>query len=172
MNCFSSNSSNCFFNSANSEGDILYGAIEIGPTPSIRSMENSISLLGGRLGISLGKTLGKFWTTAIFFNVTSYFISIEDNNKYPWISFFKGSLFELVGDFKRFSEFENITNFSTQFKSTWLEDNQSIPKITSNWDKGRHIRFTRNFLFSMNSGQFKQTLLVITDSFVGVEKPN
>jgi len=40
--------------------DILYGAIKIGPTAGIRSMENSISLLGGRPGISLGKTSGKF----------------------------------------------------------------------------------------------------------------
>jgi len=60
MKYFSSNYSNGFFSYANSEGDILYGAIEIGPIPGIKSMENSISLLGDKLGISLGKTSGKF----------------------------------------------------------------------------------------------------------------
>ena len=169
MNYFSSNSFNYFFSFAHSEDDILYGALDIGLVTSIKFIEYSISLLGGKSGISLGKTFEKFWTTAIFFNSTSSFISIENNNKYPKISFIKGSLFELVGDFKRFSEFRNITNFSIQFKRTWLEDNQSIPKITSNWDNGRHTRFTRKFLFSMNSGKSKQTILVITESFVGVE---
>jgi len=50
-----STSFNCFFNSVSSEGDILYGTIEIGLVPSIKSIENSISLLGGKLGISLEK---------------------------------------------------------------------------------------------------------------------
>jgi len=39
----------------------------------------------------------------------------------------------------------------------------------SNCDKGRQIKFIRNFLFSMNRGQFRQTLFVITDLLVGVE---
>jgi len=30
-------------------------------------------------------------------------------------------------------------------------------KITSNCDKGRPIKFANNFLFSINSGQFRQT---------------
>jgi len=60
MNCFSSNSSNYFFSYANLKGDILYGAIDIGPVPSIKSVENSISLLGGKLRISLENASGKF----------------------------------------------------------------------------------------------------------------
>jgi len=60
MNYFSSKSSNCFFSFFNSLGDILYGVIGIGPVPDIKSIENSISLLGDKLGISLGKTSRKF----------------------------------------------------------------------------------------------------------------
>lgn len=56
----------------------------------------------------LGKTSWKFWIVAIFFKLTSLFIYIEDNNKYPWLSLSKGSLTELVGDFKIFSKVENI----------------------------------------------------------------
>jgi len=68
MNCLSSNSSNFFFSSANSEGDILYGTIEIGPVLGIISIENSISLLGDKLGISLGKTSGNFEQQLYFSN--------------------------------------------------------------------------------------------------------
>jgi len=40
MNYFSSNSWNCFFSYANSEVDILYDTLEIGPFLSIKSIEN------------------------------------------------------------------------------------------------------------------------------------
>jgi len=63
----------------------------------------------------------------------------------------------------------NITTFFTQFISTLLENNQSIPKIISNYNIGGQIKSTRNFLFSINRGQFTQTGLVVTNSLVGVK---
>jgi len=42
------------------EGDILYGVIDISSVSSIKFIENSISLLGSKPGISLGKTSEKF----------------------------------------------------------------------------------------------------------------
>src|SRR3954463_5389225 len=63
INFFSSNSSNCFFSSANSDGDIRYGAIDTGLVPGTNSIENSTSLSGGTSGISSGKTSGKSHTT-------------------------------------------------------------------------------------------------------------
>ena len=56
MNCFSDKSSSCFFNSTYFVGAIRYGVIDIGHVPRIKSIANSISLLGGRPGISSGNT--------------------------------------------------------------------------------------------------------------------
>ncbi|MCI78398.1 hypothetical protein A2U01_0099668, partial [Trifolium medium] len=64
MNLFSSNSSNCFFNFFNSDADILYGAIDIGLVPGIKSMANSTSLSGGKSDISPGNTSGNSHTTS------------------------------------------------------------------------------------------------------------
>ena len=55
---FSSNSSNCFFNSCNLAGAILYGALEMGVDPGINSMLKSNSLCWGIPGISSGNTFG------------------------------------------------------------------------------------------------------------------
>jgi len=49
MNYLPSNSSNCSFRSSSLEGDNLYEAIEIGPILGIKTIENSISLLGDKL---------------------------------------------------------------------------------------------------------------------------
>jgi len=56
MNCFFDKSSSCFFNSTNSAGAIRYGVIDTGHVPGMRSIANSISLLGGSSGISSGNT--------------------------------------------------------------------------------------------------------------------
>src|SRR3954467_10183390 len=63
INFFSSNSSNCFFSSANSDGDIRYGAIDTGLVPGTNSIENSTSLSGGNSFTSSGKTSGNSHTT-------------------------------------------------------------------------------------------------------------
>jgi len=55
-NCFSNESSSCFFNSANSAGAIQCGVIDTGPVIGIRFIANSISLLGGSPGISSRNT--------------------------------------------------------------------------------------------------------------------
>ena len=56
MNYFSNKSSSYFFNSANSTSAIRYGEIGTGSAPGIKSIANSISLLGGSPGISSGNT--------------------------------------------------------------------------------------------------------------------
>ena len=50
INFFSKGSLIYFLSSANSRGDILYGAMDIGPIPGTNSMANSISLSGGNSG--------------------------------------------------------------------------------------------------------------------------
>src|SRR3954468_4189332 len=57
--------SSCFFNSASSDGFILYGLWAMGPVPGISSMINSISRSGGIPGKTSGNTLGysqTIWT--------------------------------------------------------------------------------------------------------------
>src|SRR3954470_15596926 len=80
MNLFSSNSSNCFFNSANSDGDIRYGAIDTGLVPGINSIVNSTSLSDGKSFTSSGKTSGKSHTTGNSLRTTFSYRSIIANN--------------------------------------------------------------------------------------------
>src|SRR4051812_21699260 len=65
MKPFSKKASSWILSSANSCGAILYGRLEIGVVPGIRSTMNSIDLLGGIPGSSSGKTSGKSRTTGI-----------------------------------------------------------------------------------------------------------
>src|SRR3954451_24912274 len=65
MKPFVSKASSWTFNSANSRGAILYGRLEIGAVPGIRSTMNSTHLSGGIPGSSSGKTSGKSRTTGI-----------------------------------------------------------------------------------------------------------
>src|SRR3954471_13354194 len=62
---FANEASSWVFSSANSCGAILYGRLEIGAVPGIRSTMNSRHLSGGMPGSSLGKTSGKSRTTGI-----------------------------------------------------------------------------------------------------------
>ncbi|BAT73590.1 hypothetical protein VIGAN_UM188100, partial [Vigna angularis var. angularis] len=57
------NSSICSLSSANSAGDIRYGAIEIGPAFDTKSIVNSTSRGGGNPGTSSGNTSGNSSTT-------------------------------------------------------------------------------------------------------------
>src|SRR3954467_6666588 len=54
--------SSWILSSANSRGAILYGRLEIGAVPGIRSTMNSTHLSGGISGSSLGKTSRKSQT--------------------------------------------------------------------------------------------------------------
>src|SRR3954471_17583839 len=65
MKPFANETSSWVFSSANSCGAILYGHLEIGVVPGIRSTINSTHLLGGIPGSSSGKTSEKSRTTGI-----------------------------------------------------------------------------------------------------------
>src|SRR3954468_14083225 len=65
MKPFANEASSWIFSSANSCGAILYGRLEIGVVPGIRSTMNSTHLSGGIPDNSSGKTFGKLRTTRI-----------------------------------------------------------------------------------------------------------
>src|ERR1041384_8352872 len=63
MKPFANETSSWALSSANSCGAILYGRLEIGAVPGIRSTMNFTALSGGIPGSSSGKTSGKSRTT-------------------------------------------------------------------------------------------------------------
>src|SRR3954469_14054017 len=65
MKPFAKKASSWVFSLANSCGAILYGHLEIGVVPGMRSTMNSTHLSGGISGSSSGKTPGKSRTTGI-----------------------------------------------------------------------------------------------------------
>src|SRR4051812_38496326 len=65
MKPFDNKASSWIFSSANSCGAILYGRLEIGAVPTIKSTMNSTHLSGGIPVSSPGKTSGKSRTTGI-----------------------------------------------------------------------------------------------------------
>src|SRR3954469_14795422 len=65
MKPFSNKASSWILSSANSCGAILYGRLETGAVPGIRSTMNSTHLSGGMPDSSSGKTSGKSRTTGI-----------------------------------------------------------------------------------------------------------
>src|SRR3954466_9723511 len=65
MKLFANEASSWVFSSANSCEAILYGRLEIGDVPGIRSTMNSTHLSGGIPNSSSGKTSGKSRTTRI-----------------------------------------------------------------------------------------------------------
>jgi hypothetical protein len=90
MNLLSSNSCNCFFNSANSAGGILYGLLEIGAVDSCNSMANSISLSGGVPGNSSGNTSGYSEATGILSKGDSTMVRAQEWVQ-PWLGRYKVS---------------------------------------------------------------------------------
>src|SRR3954471_10494209 len=65
MKPFANEASSWVLSSANSCGAILYGRLEIGVVPGIRSTMNSTHLSGGIPDSSSGKTSGKSQTTGL-----------------------------------------------------------------------------------------------------------
>lgn len=65
INFLSSNSWSCIFNSVGSGIRNRYGSHETRTTPGIRLIVKSMSLLGGRHGISSGNTYGKLCITGM-----------------------------------------------------------------------------------------------------------
>ncbi|XXG55677.1 hypothetical protein AAC387_Pa03g3288 [Persea americana] len=82
INPLSNKSCNWVFNSLSSAGAILDGALEITTVPSTNSIEKSISLTGGKSGISSGKTSGNSQTTGIS-SIPLDCLSAMINAKYP-----------------------------------------------------------------------------------------
>src|SRR4051812_23898286 len=65
MKPFANKASSWILSSANSRGAILYGRLEIGVVPGIRSTMNTTHLSGGMPSRSSGNTSGKSRTTEI-----------------------------------------------------------------------------------------------------------
>src|SRR3954463_13472702 len=74
-------SSSCRLSSANSEGPILYGLLEIGAVPGSSSITNSTSRSGGIPGNSSGKTSGNSQTTGTLWIASSIIIQSRQRVK-------------------------------------------------------------------------------------------
>src|SRR3954468_13073072 len=81
MKTFANEASSWVFSSANSCGAILYGRLEIGVGPGMRSTMNSTHLSGGIPDSSSGKTSGKSQTIGI----SSRLGRGCSFNKYIWV---------------------------------------------------------------------------------------
>jgi len=163
MNFFSSRSSIYFFSSANSAGAILYGAIEIGPAPGMRSIEKSTCLLGGNSGISSGKISAYSSTTGMLLICSTVpFFS-------PWATIMKQVAPASTSPIAFWVDINSspkvsgkITLRRPQSITTWLPNNQSIPRITSKPSIGKQMRFTLNLRPTTFIKQPTQTELVAT----------
>jgi len=141
MNYFPKSFSIWLLSSTNSAGAIRCGAIGIGSVPSTKSIENSTSLLGGNPSTSFGNIfkLVHYQISYIFSSFsTSRYMKIMKHWAPPCISFITPWDDNNSGP----SELGNTNFFSWQSIRMRLAESQSIPKITSNSYRGRHIRFT------------------------------
>src|SRR3954462_14157901 len=121
MKPFVSKASSWIFNSANSRGAILYGRLEIGAVPGIRSTMNSTHLSGGIPGNSSGKTSGKSQTTGI----SSRSGRGSTFKECTWVLVL-GEVYLIVWP----EEWVSLTDLALQSRTAFCFDNQSIPKIT------------------------------------------
>ena len=169
MNYFPSSSSIWLFSSTNSTRAIRYGAIDTGPVPDTKSIENSISLLGGNPGTSYGNTSSNSCTTGITDVAsplsTSRYVKIMKHYASPCSSFITPWDDNNSGSTKS----GNNNFFSQQSIRMWLVESQSIPKITSNSCRGRHIRFTLYLRPSTSTGHLAHKDDVLTKSDAGVD---
>jgi hypothetical protein len=71
---------------------ILYGVLDVGTTPSVSSIEKSISLLGGRPGTSSGNTslysLNMGWSSRFGFSFSTYSITCMSYKEHPFLQYF------------------------------------------------------------------------------------
>src|SRR4051812_13435755 len=135
MKPFANEASSWVFSSANSCGAILYGRLEIGVVPGLRSTMNSTALSGGIPGSSSGKTSGKSRTTGIF----SRSGRGSTFKECTWVLEL-GEVYLIVcpeGWFR-------LTDLALQSRTAFCLDNQSIPKITSMSEDLRAISDARN----------------------------
>src|SRR3954471_1981492 len=121
MKPFSNETSSWALSSANSCGAILYGRLEIGAVPGLRSTMNSTALSGGMPGNSSGKTSGKSRTTGI----SSRSGSGSTFKECTWVLEF-GEVYLIVWP----EGWVSFTDLALQSRTAFCLDNQSIPKIT------------------------------------------
>ena len=72
----SNSSYKCIFSLVNSGRLIWYGVLEIGDALGINSMVKSMSLLGGKPGISSGNTSINSYTIGIFSNIGAFSLEL------------------------------------------------------------------------------------------------
>src|SRR3954464_15258761 len=135
MKPFANETSSWALSSANSCGAILYGRLDIGVVPGLRSTMNSTALSGGIPGNSSGKTSGKSRTTGISsrsgsgstFKDCTWFLEMGEVYLIVWPD-----------------GWVSFTDLALQSRTTFCLDNQSIPKITSMSKDLRGISDARN----------------------------
>src|ERR1041385_7361881 len=140
MKPFANEASSWILSSTKSRGAILYGRLDIGAIPGIRSTTNSIDLSGGMPGSSSGKTSGKSRTTGISsmsgrgstFKECTWVLELDEVYLIVWPE-----------------GWVSFTDLALQSRTTFCLDNQSIPKITSMSEDLRAISEARNTKPSM-----------------------
>src|ERR1041384_875683 len=135
MKPFSNKASSWVLNSANSCGAILYGRLEIGVVPGIRSTMNCTHLSGGMPGSSSGKTSGKSQTTGIS-SMSGRGSTFKECN---WVLEL-GEVYLIVWP----DRWVSFTNLALQSRTSFCLHNQSIPRITSMSEDLRAISEARN----------------------------
>jgi len=140
------------------------------PAPGMRSIVKSTSRLGGSSGISFGKTSAYSSTIVILLILSAVlnFFALATIMKHvaPSSISFTAYLEEINSNP---AVSGNTTLRRPQLITTWLLDNQSIPRITSRPSMGKQIRFTLNLWPATSIGHPTQIELVDTspDSSVG-----
>src|ERR1041384_932014 len=135
MKPFANEASSWVFSSANSCGAILYGRLEIGAVPGIRSTMNSTHLSGGIPGSSSGKTSGKSRTTGI----SSRLGRGSTFKECTWVLDL-GEVYLIVWP----EGWVSFIDLALQPRTTFCLDNQSIPRMTSMSEDLRAISDARN----------------------------
>ena len=156
---FSSRSSIFFFNFANSTDAIRYNAIDTRPAPEMRSMVKYTSAYFSTTRIRI------ICSTMLFFSVWATIIKQVALVAISFTAWLDDISFNPAAS-------ENTTPRCLQLMTTWLLDNQSIPKITSRPSIGRQMRFTLNLRPATSIGHPTQTKLVDTSPDAGVATIN
>src|SRR3954464_16009640 len=146
-----SKASSWIFNSANSCGAILYGRLEIGVVPGIKSTMNSTHLSGGMSDSSSGKTSGKSRTTGI----SSRSGRGSTFKECTWV-FELGEVYLIVWP----DGWVSFTDLALQSRTAFCLDYQSIPRITSMSEDLRAISDARNTKPSIATSLSSLTMVV------------
>src|ERR1041385_4970625 len=135
MKPFANEASSWILTSANSRGSILYGRLDIGAVPGIRSTTNSTDLSGGTPGSSSRKTFGKSQTTGIS-SMSGRGSTFEECT---WVLEL-GEVYLIVWP----NGWVSFIDLALQSRTAFCLDNQSIPRITSMSEDLRATSEARN----------------------------